>query len=242
MLLKSEHATRLHKEFSARFGLSFKDKACFVRALAHRSFLNQNGVPRSDSNERLEFLGDSILGLIVNEHLYKKLPECGEGELTRLKSLLVSEAVLARQAKSMGLGEFLLLGPGEEDSGGRERPSILSDAFEALIGAIYLDSGLDKARRFVREWLLDDADEIIGAQAFENYKSALQECVQSEYHTHPRYRVCAEKGPDHCKVFSVEVLVEKRVLGRGKGKNKKQAEQEAAKNALSNLAMGDGSS
>jgi ribonuclease-3 len=242
MPLKKEHVERLLTDFSARFGITFRDRNRFIRALVHRSFLNQNGVSRSNSNERLEFLGDSVLGLIVNEHLYKKLPDCGEGELTRLKSLLVSEAVLAQQAMSMGLGDFLLLGPGEEDSGGRERPSILSDAFEALIGAIYMDSGLDAARGFVSEWLLSDVEKIISAQDFENYKSALQECVQSEYHTHPRYRVCAEKGPDHCKVFSVEVLIDKKVLGRGKGKNKKQAEQEAAKNALSNLAMGDGSS
>jgi len=232
----NDHEKRLFEKFEKTFGIAFKDPRLFVRAVTHRSYLNQNGMSRSDSNERLEFLGDSVLGLLVNEHLFKKLPGGREGDLTRIKSLLVSEAVLAQQAKRMGLGEYLLLGPGEEDSGGRERPSILSDAFEALVGALYVDSGIAQARAFVWNWLLKSADEIVGTHAFENYKSALQERVQSEYHAHPRYRVCAEKGPDHCKVFSVEVLVDKQVLGKGRGKNKKQAEQEAAKAALAFLS------
>jgi ribonuclease-3 len=205
-------------------------------ALTHRSFLHNNGAGKRESNERLEYLGDSVLGLVCSEWLYRNRPDEHEGQLTKTKSLLVSKAILSRRALAMGLGRFVLLSNSEVESGGRQRLSILADAFEAVIGAIYLDQGLDAAREFITTWLLNEANGIIADKRHTNYKSLLQEYVQSTYHTHPVYRIRSETGPDHQKVFSVEVLVGSRTLGDGRGQNKKEAEQDAARNALDRVA------
>jgi len=206
-------------------------------ALTHRSYLHVTpGEEPRESNERLEFLGDSVLGLVCSDWLYRIRPDEHEGLLTKTKSLLVSKAILSRRALAMGLGRFVLLSHSEVESGGRQRLSILADAFEAVIGAIYIDQGLEAARQFIQTWLLNEAGEIAADKRHTNYKSLLQEYVQSTFHTHPVYRIRQEHGPDHLKQFTVEVMVGSRTLGDGRGRNKKEAEQSAARNALERVA------
>jgi ribonuclease-3 len=235
------------RAFEQCIDLSFHDPRLLQRALTHRSFLAGEESQGPDSNERLEFLGDAVLELIVIEHLYRRFPQNREGELTQKKSLLVSRSVLADRAELMGLGRFILLSVAEGESGGRERRSILADAFEATLGAIYCDLGLEAARLFVERWLLNETDRILQDSDKQNFKSILQEQVQAEFRIHPRYRVAGEEGPDHDKRFTVQVVVGGRVLGTGRGSNKKEAEQHAARDALSAPAlsrrlreMGDG--
>jgi ribonuclease III len=223
--------------FEAKTGVRFKDSSTLEQALTHRSFLGCNGGDPCRSNERLEFLGDAVLELVVIEYLYRIFPLDREGELTKKKSLLVSKSVLANQAEGMGLGEFILLSESERDSGGRERASILADGFEAVVGAIYLDRGIAIARHFIHEQLLHTASAILEDKAHLNFKSLLQEHVQARHKTHPRYRVVTELGPDHMKLFTVEVSVRGNLLGRGQGRNKKEAEQSAAGDALQRISM-----
>jgi ribonuclease-3 len=207
-------------------------------ALTHRSYLHVTGQGPRESNERLEFLGDSVLGLVTSEFLYRSHPGEHEGQLTKTKSLLVSKAILSRRALAMGLGRFVLMSHAEVESGGRQRLSILADAFESVIGAIYLDQGFEAAREFIDRWLLKESKVIAADRRHTNYKSHLQEYVQSTYRTHPVYRIRHEMGPDHSKQFMVEVMVGRRSLGEGRGQNKKEAEQAAARNALEAVESG----
>ncbi len=225
------------EEFEKHVGYRFSDSTLLCWALTHRSYLNSNGVELPGSNERLEFLGDSVLELVVNEFLYHRYPDHQEGELTKMKSLLVSRGVLAEQAKRLNLGRFLFLSDAERESGGSFRASILADGFEAVIGAVYLDGGLAAAARFLDRQLLDDVDQILGNRSHVNYKSLLQENIQERFKTYPRYRITSESGPDHRKVFTVDVTVRGEQLGLGKGTNKKRAEQSAAQNALERLGL-----
>jgi ribonuclease III len=224
------------QEFSQHYGLTFRDSTLLKLALTHRSYLHVTG--QRDSNERLEFLGDSVLGLVTSEYLYRTHPTEHEGQLTKTKSLLVSKAILSRRALAMGLGRFVLMSHSEVESGGRQRLSILADAFESVVGAVYLDQGFEAARAFIERWLLRDTRSIVADKRHTNYKSHLQEYVQSTYRTHPVYRIRSEMGPDHSKQFMVEVIVGKRTLGDGKGRNKKEAEQAAARNALERVERG----
>jgi ribonuclease-3 len=228
----SEQEERALAEFSRHFGITFNDPSLLKLALTHRSYLSVTGQGPRESNERLEFLGDSVLGLVTSEYLYRQYPNEHEGHLTKIKSLLVSKAILSRRALAMGLGRFVLMSHSEVESGGRQRLSILADAFEAVLGAVYLDQGFEEARAFIDRWLLRDARAISSDERHVNYKSHLQEYVQSTYHTHPVYRIRSEYGPDHSKHFNVDVMVGRRVLGSGKGRNKKEAEQAAARGAL----------
>jgi ribonuclease-3 len=230
-------ASGLLSEFQDHVGFHFRDPGLLQQALTHRSYLGANGSDLNTSNERMEFLGDSVLELVVNEYLYERYPDLQEGELTKMKSLLVSRSILSNQAKEMDLGRFLFLSDAERDSGGRHRASILADAFEAVIGSIYLDGGLLSARAFLQKRLLVGADNILGDRKFTNYKSLLQEYVQAEFKTYPRYRISAQSGPDHKKLFTVDVSVRGRKLGEGRGTNKKKAEQSAAKDALESLQI-----
>jgi len=223
--------------FESRSGYRFRDVGLICGALCHRSYLNTNGSELPGSNERLEFLGDAVLELVVNHYLFRHYPDQQEGELTKMKSLLVSRKVLAEQARVLGLGEFVFLSEAERDSGGENRASILADAFEAVIGAIYLDGGLSPARRFIVQNLLECADSILVQPDHLNYKSLLQEHVQEKLKTYPRYITLTETGPDHAKVFTVEVVVKKDRLGVGKGTTKKRAEQAAAQDALDKLGL-----
>lgn len=213
----------------------FENRSLIETALTHRSHAYRSGQERLQSNERLEFLGDSVLGLVVNEHLFLHYPDRSEGELTKIKSLIVSRAVLCRVAEQLRLGDHLILAPGEVDAGGRTRASILSDALEAVLGAMYLDGGLEPVSAFVRQEVLGSLEEMVADHQLANYKSLLQEKIQAEIKTPPRYKVSATSGPDHAKRFVVEVLVRGRVLGRGEGNSKKVAEQRAAREALDRL-------
>lgn len=226
------------ERFQQHLEFRFQDPHLLQQALTHRSWLGANGSDLNTSNERMEFLGDSVLELVVNEYLYGRYPDLQEGDLTRMKSLLVSRSILSGQARAMSLGSFLFLSDAERDSGGCERASILADAFEAVIGALYLDGGLVAARGFVEERLLVAADALLDDGQFTNYKSLLQELVQAQFKTYPRYRVSAQSGPDHRKLFTVEVTVRGKKLGEGHGSNKKKAEQSAACDALDNLRRG----
>jgi len=234
----SDAESRVIADFCRQFRLEFKRPDLLKLALTHRSYLSVTGQSARESNERLEFLGDSVLGLVTSEFLYREHPTEHEGQLTKTKSLLVSKAILSRRALAMGIGKYVLMSRSESDSGGRQRLSILADAFESIIGAIYLDQGFEVSRQFIMTYLLRDSREIVSDKRHTNYKSHLQEYVQSTFRTHPVYRIRSEVGPDHSKQFNVEVLVGRRVLGTGRGHNKKDAEQAAARDALAQAEGG----
>lgn len=216
-------------------GIYFNDPSLLEQAFIHRSYLNENPDFALPSNERLEFLGDAILDFITAEQLYSEFPELPEGELTTVRASLVCRQTLAEAASSLKLGDWLLLGQGEEASGGKEKQSNLANAMEALIGAIYLDQGLPKAKEFIFKQLKPFLERIKHGELIPNYKALLQELIQSEKHSPPTYRLIEAIGPDHEKQFTVEVLIEGKILGRGTGKSKKVAEMEAAKSAWGKL-------
>jgi ribonuclease III len=228
-----EHLAVLERAIRYRF----RSKSLLVDALKHRSALHQLNQDRSRSNERLEFLGDSVLDFVVAEHFYHLFPQMVEGELTKLRSVICSGSVLARAAAKIELGRFVFLSPNEERTGGRDRASILEDAFEGLIGAIYLDGGLAAARRFVERYLLDNWREVVKQREFVNYKSLILEHAQSRQWSAPVYALREESGPDHSKVFVVELLINGVVYGRGEGRSKKAAEQEAALASAEKLGL-----
>ncbi len=218
-------------------GVRISNLTLLNQALMHRSYVYEMEMGRAQSNERMEFLGDAILGLVVNEHLYATYANRQEGRLTKIKSLLVSETVLSRRAEELAFGRYILLSENERLSGGAERSSILADAFEAVIAAIYLDSGLDAARRFVEKYILAGMDELLEVDEYRNYKSMIQEHAQKAMGSRPRYRVVSSTGPEHKRTFYVELRLGGRALGRGEGLNKKVAEQMAARNALIKLKL-----
>ena len=220
-----------------KLGYIFTNPALLDQALKHRSYVYAVDEGSIASNERLEFLGDAVLDLIVTEDLYSRFRDKREGDLTQIKSLLVSKTVLAHMGREFGLGDYLHLSNEETLAGGRERTSIVGDAFEALLGAIYLDGGLQAAARFVERSLLSSLEEITSNGDYLNFKSTLLEHTQSEGQGHPRYLVQAEAGPDHKKVFTVEVLVGGNRMGMGKGRSKKEAQQMAARDALTSLRV-----
>ncbi len=223
-----------------RIGYNFQDTSLLIRALRHRSYVYRsadNHSPELDiqANERLEFLGDAVLGLATTLYLYKRFPDKPEGELTKRKSVLVSKGVLARRAMDIGLDKAMLISEVEENAGGRKRRSILGDGFEALLGALFLDGGLEAAYTFLERDLFAHADELVSDTTFINYKSLLLEHVQAQGNHPPDYRLRGQEGPDHSKVFTVEVLVGEDILGRGVGRSKKDAQQHAAKQAYETL-------
>jgi len=213
------------KDLERKLKLNFKNKEFLKRALTHKSYAYMYGI--KEDNERLEFLGDSVLNLVVSEYLYQKYPAYDEGKLTKLKSSLVSRDSLLIWAKKLSLGEYLLISEEEEAAGGRQRESLLSNALEAVIGAIYEDQDWDKVRKFI----LGQISLLKGIRRMD-YKSRLQEMIQKRYKILPEYRVKTESGPAHRKFFEVEVRVKNRLFGRGKGWSKKAAEQKAAKETL----------
>lgn len=217
-------------EFEKKIGYSFTNKHLIQQALSHSSYANEKKRPNG-SNERLEFLGDSVLSIVVSDYLYKHLTSVAEGDLTKLRASLVCEKSLHIFAKQIDLGNYLLLGKGEENTGGRERPSILADAFEAVIAAIYLDGGIEAARKHILRFIPDDLENGC-KQAFSDFKTVLQEVVQKNPEEKVEYVLIGEEGPDHNKRFVVEVMLNSQVIGKGKGRSKKEAEQIAAKEAL----------
>ena len=216
-------------ELENRIHYTFKNKKLLHEALSHSSYANEG--KRTRSNERLEFLGDSVLSIIVAKHLFTNYTHLPEGELTKLRASLVCEKSLHEFACDFGLGEFLLLGKGEELTGGRERPSIIADAFEALLAAIYLDGGMEQARKFVLQFIPEHLNPK-QAKGLNDYKTTLQEIIQQNKEEKIEYVPIEETGPDHDKTFVVEVHLNSNVIGTGRGKSKKQAEQFAAKEAL----------
>ncbi|MCA9753604.1 MAG: ribonuclease III [Gemmatimonadetes bacterium] len=228
----SGERSRLLRKLQKRIGVRFTDISLLEQALTHRSYSHVTAQTRNDSNERMEFLGDSVLGLSVSQFLYLQFPERSEGALSKMKSLLVSRKVLSTIAKEVGLGEFVLLSGEESEMGGRDRTSILADSFEGVIGAIYLDQGYRTANRFIQKFLLANIHEILKDDDHTNFKSLLQEYVQSKRLSHPVYRVRKEEGPEHEKEFAIDVVVKGEVWGTGRGKSKKDAEQNAARAAL----------
>jgi ribonuclease-3 len=210
-------------------GYSFREFETITQALTHTSYVNEEHPGITLDNERLEFLGDAVINFVVSDYIYHLQPELDEGKLAKLKAVVVSESVLARQAKSIKLGEFLRLGKGELRSGGATRASILGDAFEAVIGALYLDGGIEVARNFVLSQLQSTMDAVLQDAYTKDYKSLLQELAQSECGTTPKYEVVRQSGPDHDKVFVVKVIIKDIDYGMGKGKSKKEAEQKSAR-------------
>lgn len=215
-----------------KLGYTFQNQALLENALTHSSCANESR-GKLQSNERLEFLGDSILGMVVADHLYRNHPDLPEGELTRTRAALVCEESLVEVAAQLHLGEYLRLGRGEEAGGGRRRPSIQADAVEAVLAAVYLDGGIGSARKIIQRFIL--CREIEGLNSSRDYKTALQELVQRESGQVLKYRLTGEEGPDHDKRFFVEVDLNGAPLGSGKGHSKKEAEQMAAKAAIAKL-------
>lgn len=213
-------------------GYEFKDKDNIFLALTHSSYANENKDMKISSNERIEFLGDSILSLSISELLYKTFKNLAEGELTKVRANIVCEQSLHHCALGINLSDYLFLGKGEEITGGRQRAALLADAFEALIGAIYLDSGLDEAKKFIYTQMQDLINQCANGKVAMDYKTQLQEIVQSHGDRNIFYKIVGEDGPDHNKHFISQVIIDDEVVGSGRGKSKKEAEQNAAKEAL----------
>ncbi|MCP4573175.1 MAG: ribonuclease III [bacterium] len=216
----------------AKLGHVFRDRGLLRNALLHRSHIHVTGQDREQSNERLEFLGDAVLGLVVNDLLFATFPESSEGDLTKMKSLLVCGARLSEVAVAADLGIHIRMSRSEAATGGRLRSSILADTTEALIGAVYLDAGLPAARAVVERLVLKGAERVLKRRSLRNYKSRLQEMIQAAHKSPPRYKVLSVDGPDHDRLFKVAVTFDGEVLGTGEGRNKKAAEQHAAQQAL----------
>ena len=213
--------------FEKHIGIRFRKLELLNLAFCHRSFANESGTDISN-NEKLEFLGDSVLGLVVSEYLYRTLTDRAEGDLARIKSFVVSEDSLAEISKSIKVDNFILIGKGEEYSGGRSKKAILADCMEAIIGAYYLDSGFRASKVFVLKYLVPEINKVLENRHKKDYKTLLQEYVQKRYKSYPRYSLVKKTGPDHDRTFWIDVSIQGKAYGPGKGKNKKEAEQHAA--------------
>ena len=221
------------KDLETAIGYQFKNITLLQNALTHSSYANEHWHDSLKSNERLEFLGDSILGMVVAQYLYRTFPNRLEGDLTRMRADMVCEGSLAQIAQRIDLGKHLLLGNGEEQSGGRNRPSILADAVEAVLAACFLDGGMEAAEQFIKTFVLCDVPS--GKPHNLDYKTAFQELVQQKKDQHISYQLIGESGPDHDKEFVVAVSVNGKVVGKGVGSSKKRAEQDAARAAMENM-------
>jgi ribonuclease-3 len=233
-LLPAELDRKTVRRLQRVLGCRIRNRDLFVQALLHRSFPQRSG-NASSSNERLEFLGDSVLNLIVGQNLYSRYPDALEGELTKMRSRLVNRKALAAYAKALRLSDYILMSPSAAQSVGKGYDTIIADTFEAIVAAIYLDRGFDAARHFVEQQVLHAIAQGAVATADENYKSKLLEYAQSQGLGVPRYMIVKEEGPDHDRTFTVDVLLRNERRGTGTGKNKKDAEQEAASEALEHL-------
>ncbi|MDH4127245.1 MAG: ribonuclease III [Spirochaetota bacterium] len=217
-----------------KLNINFNNISLLHNAFLHSSYVNENQSETED-NEKLELLGDSVLAFVVNEHLYKSFSECSEGELSRIKSIVVSEHTLAGIARKLDLNQYLLLGRGEKQSQGMNRQAILADTFEALLGAYNLDSGIHKVREFILPFIIEEIEKINKNEHQKDYKTKLQLYTQKEFKECPIYETISEAGPDHEKTFLVQVLVNDKILGTGYGNSKKLAQQAAAKKAINKL-------
>ena len=224
----------MYKKLEKKIGLKFKDSHLLQKAFVHRSYLNEHKSSKLESNERLEFLGDAVLELVVTEYLYSNYPN-PEGELTNWRSALVKGEMLAKIAEDLDLGSYLYLSHGEERSGGRNKDYLLANTLEAVIGVIYLELGYKKARDFIEKFLLVHLEDILTKGSHIDAKSQLQELAQEKVGVTPVYQVLHDEGPDHEKIFTMGAYVEDRIVGKGKGGSKQSAEQKAAEDALKRL-------
>lgn len=222
-------------DLQTRIGHRFSNQELLERSLTHKSYANENRVP--DHNERFEFLGDAVLSLVMSEYLMKNCPASSEGDLSRLRAAVVSEPALAAVAREIGLGGYLLLGKGEEQTGGRDKDSLLADCLEALIASVYLDAGLPASETLVIRLFEKTVQKSCSSRSSLDYKTELQELSQERMKQLPEYRIVSESGPDHQKQFSVDLTIKGELYGRGTGKSKKEAEQRAAKEALEKLTI-----
>ncbi|MEA4988683.1 MAG: ribonuclease III [Anaerovorax sp.] len=222
-------------DFSKIIGYTFKDLTILKNALTHSSYINESKQAYSDNNERLEFLGDAILDAVISDYLYHRLSDVEEGQLTKLRSLVVCERSLMECATRLEIGTHLYLGKGEENSGGRNRTSILADAMEAVIGAVYLDGGWDVSVDFILRVLKDTIEDALAGKLYSDYKTELQERLQVNGEVAIHYEVEKEEGPDHDKTFYVRLTANKKIIGNGQGRSKKEAEQHAAKAAIEKM-------
>jgi len=222
-------------EIEAKLGYTFKNRDNLALAFIHRSYVNENKEV-SQHNERLEFLGDSVLGLLIADYLYRYLPSTPEGELSTLRSSLVEASSCVAYVQKLNVEKYLLLGKGERMNDGRGRDSILADLFEALIGTIYLDGGIDAAKHFLFKNFSREIENILKAPE-QNWKAQLQDYCQKKFHETPVYEVLDESGPDHSKTFKISVLIQEKQMGRGEGSSKKEAQQAAAEDALSRIEL-----
>lgn len=226
-------------QLQEEIGIAFEDQTLLQKALVHRSFLNENPDFALPSNERLEFLGDALLDFVVGEYLFERFPQMDEGDLTRLRAALIMAGALAEFARSIQLGDYIYLSRGEDERGGRSRVGLLSDAFEALVAAIYLDRGLQAVREFLMRFLERETTRVVERGLRGDHKSQLQEWTQRELRVTPVYHTIMERGPDHAKQFTVEVWIGDQAHGRGEGRSKQAAQQHAAQQALEQLARAD---
>ncbi len=234
-LHQKKHHSRHLAALQNRIKVKFKDKSLLGNSLIHRSYVNESGNGKMNDNERLEYLGDSVLALVVNEYIYKRFYDYPEGDLAKIKSAVVSETTLAKIAREINLGSFLIMGKGEELSGGRDRTSILANSFEALIGAVYLDSGLKCSRKFILSYLRKEIERIDNMSYLRDPKTTLQEYVQKKYKERPVYEVVEEKGPDHRKEFIVKLIINGKEAAIGTGSSKRKAEMNAAEFILKSV-------
>lgn len=212
----------------------FLNKKLAEQVFIHRSYLNETS-EKLESNERIEFLGDSILSFVVSSYIFERYPNLAEGELTNLRSVLTNTETLAIVSKKLGLGEYLKLSKGEEIGGGRENKTILANTLESLIGGIFLDQGIEKVKEFIQGTILREMEEIINTQGLKDPKSKLQEKTQEEHKTSPIYKIIKEEGPDHSKIYTIGVFLNTKLLAEGVGRSKQDAEKAAARAALENL-------
>jgi len=220
------------KALQKHIGYVFKNESLLKLALTHSSYANENKFEDVDYNERLEFLGDSVLGVIISRYVFEKYPEYREGELTKTRSKMVCESTLAECAKAIDLGQHMFFGKGEALTGGRTRKSILADAFEALLAAIYLDSNFETVEKMIFKLMQEKIDMAEAGLIVDDYKTYLQELVQVKKENRIKYELMDESGPDHQKIFITAVKLNQKTIGTGEGSSKKESEQEAAKNAL----------
>ncbi len=235
MVLKEEKK-RL-KEFEKVIGYKFKNREHLRRALTHKSYANEHRLAPSEQNERYEYLGDAVLELVISHLLMMRFPDHPEGDLSKLRAAVVNESQLAELAGAINLGDYLFLGKGEDSTGGRNKPSLLSDAMEAIFGAVFMDRGFEKSFKFIERLYEEILDRAGGVGFVKDYKTRMQEVAQSRFRVVPKYRLIRTTGPDHCKEFEVNLLIADELYGVGRGKSKKSAEQDAARIALEKLEL-----
>lgn len=219
-------------ELEKKLNVSFKNKNLLETAFTHRSYINESNGAVQEHNERLEFLGDAVLEILVSEYLFNKFPNLREGDLTAYRSAVVKMESLAEISEELSFGKYISMSKGEEMTGGRHRPYILANTFEAFLGSLFVDQGIEECKRFISSVFFDKIDTIIEEKRYIDSKSQLQEMSQEVYKVTPLYKLIKEEGPDHDKTFTVDVIIKDKILGKGVGKSKQQAQQDAAKDAL----------